>query len=48
MIKAFLEEAKTITNAKDFDYLLAKLKGSGTDELQKVLEETKHDETIPS
>jgi hypothetical protein len=26
-IKALLDEAKTITNAKDFDYLLAKLKG---------------------
>ncbi len=27
IIKAFIEEAKTITNAKDFDYLMAKLKG---------------------
>jgi len=26
-IKQFLDEAKTITMAKDFDYLMAKLKG---------------------
>jgi kinesin family protein 5 len=26
-IKKFIEETKTITSAKDFDYLLAKLKG---------------------
>jgi kinesin family protein 5 len=38
-IKKFIEETKTITSAKDFDYLLAKLKGQGTDLLQKVLEE---------
>lgn len=28
MVKKFLDEAKVIASAKDFDYLLAKLKGS--------------------
>lgn len=41
LIKHFIDEVKTITNAKDFDYLMAKLKGTGTDALQKVLEEAK-------
>jgi len=27
IIKSFIEEAKSIATAKDFDYLLAKLKG---------------------
>eukprot|EP00347_Sterkiella_histriomuscorum_P003556 403363838 len=44
IIKSFIDEAKTITNAKDFDYLMAKLKGTGTDDLQKVLEEAKNEE----
>lgn len=30
IIKSFIAEAKTITSAKDFDYLLAKLKGIET------------------
>jgi CO dehydrogenase/acetyl-CoA synthase beta subunit len=38
-VSKFLEEAKTIASAKDFDYLLAKLKGQGTEVLQKILEE---------
>jgi hypothetical protein len=37
--KVFLEETKNIASVKDLDFLFMKLKGTGSDELIKEIEE---------
>lgn len=44
IIKSFIEEAKSIATAKDFDYLLAKLKGQSIDNASKGIEEEHKDD----
>lgn len=42
--KIFVEETKSIASVQDLDYLFLKLKGTGSDELIKEIEEAVQEE----